>query len=207
MEKSIETVWKQGFVEEASLGIPKVTNLYNRKSIHLMDKLMRMMKLDLWSTLPVAVIVGGWLAYSSQSLWVGLVTFLTCLALFFVAKSRIDALEKLEKGQSCYHYLQSVKQWIQDCMRFYTRLLGIGAPVFVLVIHLILMNFPGDNVLSVMYERLGFEGRIWFIGLTMTVASVVGVLFYRLSVKLVYGGILSRLNSLIADMNELRIQG
>ena len=42
MEKSIETIWKQGFISPESLIAPELNNLYNKKSIHLVDKFKRM---------------------------------------------------------------------------------------------------------------------------------------------------------------------
>ena len=35
MKKSIETMWKQGFISEGELIAPKVNDLYNRKSQNL----------------------------------------------------------------------------------------------------------------------------------------------------------------------------
>ena len=37
MEKSIESIWKQGFLNSDVLVAPKLNNLYNRKSIHSID--------------------------------------------------------------------------------------------------------------------------------------------------------------------------
>lgn len=47
MEKSIETIWKEGFMKNEALVGPKVTNLYNQKSIHFIDKYKRMFKTNL----------------------------------------------------------------------------------------------------------------------------------------------------------------
>ena len=39
MEKSIEDMWKEGFLENNALVAPKVNNLYSQKSRNLIDKI------------------------------------------------------------------------------------------------------------------------------------------------------------------------
>ena len=47
MEKSIENIWKEGFLKSDALVAPKINNLYNQKSIHIIDKFKRMFKINL----------------------------------------------------------------------------------------------------------------------------------------------------------------
>ena len=47
MEKSIESIWKQGFLDNNAMVAPKLNNLYNQKSIHIIDKFKRMFKINL----------------------------------------------------------------------------------------------------------------------------------------------------------------
>ena len=42
MEKSIETIWREGFLKEDALIVPKLNDLYNQKSQQLIEKLIRM---------------------------------------------------------------------------------------------------------------------------------------------------------------------
>ncbi len=42
MEKSIETIWKEGFLKDDALLAPKLNNLYNQKSMDIVDKFKRM---------------------------------------------------------------------------------------------------------------------------------------------------------------------
>ena len=52
MERSIENIWKEGFLKSDALVAPKINNLYNQKSIHIIDKFKRMFKINL-----IAIIV------------------------------------------------------------------------------------------------------------------------------------------------------
>ena len=54
MTKSIETIWKSGFVEEDALLAPQINNLYERKSIHTIDRFKRMFKINL-----IAIVIGS----------------------------------------------------------------------------------------------------------------------------------------------------
>ena len=47
MEKSIESIWKEGFLDSNAMVAPKLNNLYNKKSIHIIDKFKRMFKINL----------------------------------------------------------------------------------------------------------------------------------------------------------------
>lgn len=47
MEKSIESIWKEGFLNKDALVAPKIMDLYNKKSIHIIDKFKRMFKINL----------------------------------------------------------------------------------------------------------------------------------------------------------------
>ena len=47
MEKSIETIWKEGFLNQDALIAPKLNNLYNKKSTHIVDKFKRMFRINL----------------------------------------------------------------------------------------------------------------------------------------------------------------
>ncbi len=42
MDKSIETIWKEGFLRGDALVAPKVNDLYAQKSRHIVDKIQRM---------------------------------------------------------------------------------------------------------------------------------------------------------------------
>jgi len=70
MENSIETIWKEGFLHEKSLVVPRVNDLYNRKSIHLVDRLKRRLRLNLIMILVLAILFPV-IGYFMQVIWQG----------------------------------------------------------------------------------------------------------------------------------------
>ena len=57
MEKSIESIWKEGFLKKDALVAPKLNNLYNQKSKHLIDKFQRMYQINRIAIAVFALIV------------------------------------------------------------------------------------------------------------------------------------------------------
>ena len=54
MEKSIESIWKEGFLKSDALVAPKLNDLYNQKSEHVVDKVNRLYTINL-----IVIIVNG----------------------------------------------------------------------------------------------------------------------------------------------------
>ena len=57
MEKSIETIWKKGFLKNDALLAPKLNNLYDQKSIDIVDKFKRMYKINIIALMAFALII------------------------------------------------------------------------------------------------------------------------------------------------------
>ncbi len=57
MEKSIEIIWKEGFLKKDALIAPKINDLYNQKSIDIVDKFRRMYRINIIGIVLFAVII------------------------------------------------------------------------------------------------------------------------------------------------------
>ena len=111
MEKSIENIWKEGFLKSDALVAPKINNLYNQKSIHIIDKFKRMFKINLiaivafsFAFLVVSFIIGIPIT--------GIIFFVTLSVLVVINKRLLNDLEKIDIGISSYQYLKAFNQWI-----------------------------------------------------------------------------------------------
>ena len=57
MEKSIETIWKNGFIKDQTLIAPRVIDVYNQKSKNSIDELLRKMKKGAWVIVILALLM------------------------------------------------------------------------------------------------------------------------------------------------------
>ena len=57
MEKTIEKIWKEGFLKEDELAAPRINNLYGRKSKHIVDNLMSTVKKNILGIFAGALIL------------------------------------------------------------------------------------------------------------------------------------------------------
>ena len=97
MEQSIETVWKEGFLKSDALIAPKVNDLYNRKSEHIVDKFTRMFKINL-----IAIVAGSFfvvaMSYLVQIPYMGLGLFVILNVLVVINKKLMKGLDKIDKN-------------------------------------------------------------------------------------------------------------
>ena len=104
MEKSIESIWKKGFDDKDALHAPRINDLYNRKSIHLIDRFKRMFKINF-----IAVAVGAILllivSYLVGILYMGIGFMLIALSILFINYKQSKYLEKIDNSLDSYRYL------------------------------------------------------------------------------------------------------
>jgi len=209
MEKSIESIWKQGFLNSDALVAPKLNNLYNQKSIHVIDKFKRMFKINL-----IAIVVGSilFLGISFWIPWMGIGFFLTLSVIVIVNRRLSRGLAKIDKSESSYHYIKAFDNWMKQQVsvnslmaRFYyplfflSILLGFWQQLGEAVTNKLVLNYPGiDLIFGVpLFLIIG-------VVLMMVLLSYFGARIYIWDLKVVYGGVLRKLDEIIADMEELR---
>jgi hypothetical protein len=211
MEKSIESIWKQGFLNSDALVAPKLNNLYNQKSIHIIDKFKRMFKINI-----IAIVVGSTLFLGISFLigipWTGIGFFLTLSVIVIVNRRLSRGLAEIDKSESSYHYIKAFNNWIKQQVsvnslmaRFYyplfflSILLGFWQQLGEAITNKLVLNYPGiDLIFGVpLFLIIG-------VVLMMVLLSYFGARIYIWDLKVVYGGVLRKLNEIIADMEELR---
>ncbi|WBX71166.1 hypothetical protein [Tenacibaculum retecalamus] len=216
MEKSIENIWKEGFLKKDALIAPKINNLYNQKSIHIIDKFKRMFKINLITIvafsfvfLVVSVFVG--------IPWMGIIFFIALSVLVFINKKLLNDLEKIEKGVSSYQYLKTFNDWIKKQISinvkiskflypiiFISFIIGFwfkeaeGMPLGERLVIEILYGFP-DVYLVFGIPLLG----IVIVIIILILLATFGGRIYKWDLNLVYGRVFKKLEQLLADMEHL----
>jgi hypothetical protein len=212
MEKSIEQIWKTGFLDSEALIAPKVNDLYARKSQHVIEKFKRMFRFNL-----KAIAVGGILGLGGLFLLklplTGIVFFITLVVVFVVNKRELDDLEKVDKCLSSYEYLKSFDHWMKDQVSLNARMAKFYYPFIFLGASMGLwLSVHGPRL----YEWiLGTSSAEWQInGIPAAYLIPVGLItillwhfgdrLYRMELNAFYGPVMGKLDELLADIEALR---
>lgn len=209
MEKSIENMWKEGFLNSDALIVPKVNNLYDNKSIHITSKFKKMFHRNIWG-----IIIGSVLlfmgAYLIGALIAGSIILIMMTYVAYTAYKELKTLEKIDKGQSSYSFLKSFKEWIEQSIERYGKMYRIVYPVLILTFYFGI--WFSDSLIDVRLEVndhsdlfFGLHlGTTIFVMIFALLMSIFSLTIHRKDVKTIYGGIMNKLDSSLAEMEELK---
>ena len=217
MEKSIETIWKEGFLKNDALLAPKLNNLYNQKSIDIVDKFRRMYKINRIAIVAFACIILP-VSFLVKIPYMGIGMFVLFFVIVTIAQKFSKRLDKLDKTQSSYQYLISFDNWVKEMASTNTKLSRFLYPyVFIIMVAgfwfgSIGGDIPGNKLVN--FILLKFPGTYLIFGfpliLIMGALTIISLLAYfgaqigDFDLKLGYGRILKKLDGILADMNELK---
>jgi hypothetical protein len=217
MERSIENIWKEGFLRSDALVAPKINNLYNQKSIHILEKFKRMFKINL-----IAIVAFSFI-FLIVSFFVGIpitgvMIFVTFSVLVFINKKLLKGLDKINKGLSSYQYLKTFNEWMKEQIAinkkmstflypiiFMAMVLGFwfkdakGMPLGERLVNKILYSFP-DIYLIYGVTLIGIIIMVLILGLLV----FFGGRIYMWDFNIVYGRVYRKLGELITDIESLR---
>lgn len=217
MEKSIEKIWKDGFLDANALVAPKLNNLYNQKSKHIIDKFKRMFKMNL-----ILIVLGSFVilvaSFAVGIPYMGVPMFLAMNGLVIINKKLLNSLMQINKGDNSYEYLITFETWLKfqiDTNRKFARIfypfiflslvlgfwmkksgdLRIGDHL----VNKLLLSFP-DLYLIYGVPLIGIIGVLIISG----VLVLVGGRIYEWDLKIVYGRVFKKLDEIISDIKELK---
>jgi hypothetical protein len=211
MEKSIESIWKKGFLQENAMVAPKLNNLYNKKSIHIIDKFKRMFKINL-NALVIFSFVVLIASYFVKIPVMGVMMFILFNVLVLVNKRLFKGLDKIDKNVSSYQYLKSFDDWMQDQIAVNTKMSRYIYPyIFIAMVS----GFWFSNQFRETLNRISGNYQpdmvfglpiYWMLSMLIIVVllAVFGGRIYKWDLNLVYGRVLKKLAELISDMEDLK---
>ncbi len=211
MEKSIETIWKEGFLKNDALVAPKLNDLYNQKSIHIIDKFKRMFKINL-NALVIFSFVFLVISFLVKILVVGVLMFILFNVIVIVNKKLFKGLNKIDKNVSSYLYLKSFDDWMKEQISINIKMSRYIYPYVFLAM---ISGFWFSNNFQETLNRIfgNYEAYMvygipvfWVLGILFIVMllAIFGGRIYKWDLNLVYGRILKKLEETLADMEELR---
>ena len=134
MEKSIETIWKEGFLKSDALIAPKINNLYNKKSIDIVEKFKKMYRINRIAIAVFALIILI-VSFIAHIPYLGILMFILFTVILFVSGKFKKKLDNINKSDSSYVYLNSFNNIIKELVSTNTKLSRYLYPyVFIVMI-------------------------------------------------------------------------
>ena len=217
MKKSIETIWKEGFLNKDALIVPRLNDLYNQKSIDIVDKFRRMYKINIIGLIVFAIVLLP-VAIITKIPYMGIPMFILFLTIAFFGSKFKMKLENINKNLNSYLYLKTFDNWTKEMIGFNTKLSRYLYPyVFLSMVAGFWFgsfggNVPGNDLVNKllvdnpdMILVFGIPVYVLLVVLlVVTLLSIFGGRIGKWDVNIVYGRILRRLDTLLRDMEELR---
>jgi hypothetical protein len=213
MKNSIEAIWKEGFLSESGLVVPKINDLYNQKSIHVVDMIKAMFRVNLTAMIVMAIIFPI-IYYFLDVLWQGLAASVLLLATAWYTCKQMDSIKTLDHGATSLDYLKSVDEWLKEVLSKSEKIVRFLYPLYFLIaISTIAATFSKQeglvSKLRQKYPHITFIENIPVLAYIIGAAATLLVFYfsdkiYRFDVRLMYGRILNKLKNTIAEMEELR---
>ncbi|TGV00527.1 hypothetical protein [Flavivirga rizhaonensis] len=213
MEKSIESIWKNGFLDKNTIVIPKLNNLSNQKSIHIIDKFKRRFKININALIIFSFIILV-ISFLVKIQIMGVLIFILLNVVAIINKRLLKGLKKIDKNVSSYRYLKSFDAWMQEQIAFNMK---ISRYIYPYVSIALSSGFWFSSSFQKALDSL-FEGYkpyitygipVYWVIVTLCIvilSAIFGARIYKWDLNLVYGSILKKLDELIKDMEGLRTQ-
>ncbi len=204
MEKSIEKIWNEAFIDEQSLIAPKINNLYNQKSQSLINKIKRTYETDNKGLIPMAILVAVGMTLFSEAI-IGFYGAFLILCLYFFNTRLLSQFNNIDVKSDNLTYLKEYKTVINTVIKASKKLFIFAIPLAVLSIFALAFSIKEKSFLSKFISS--DTSFIEVIGIGFIVAlivSVIGIIVYTISTKILYGTHISKLDSIIKEMEELK---
>jgi hypothetical protein len=199
-------------LNETSLVAPKINDLYNRKSKHMVDKIKRMFRINVIAIIIVSIVFPI-IHYFLDALWQGTAASLLLLLTAWYSIRQMHSLKTLDQGVTSFDYLTSFNRWLKDVLSRSEKVVRFSYPLyFMIAISTIWSAWNKGELTSKMYQKYPdviFIGAVpLFAWIIAGVATLLMFYFsgriYRWDVRLIYGRVFDKLEETIAEMEKLK---
>ena len=207
MEKSIEKIWKNGFLNE-DLITPKIKSLYNQKSISLVESIINKFKKKVLLLLPLGILVFIFniILDNDNAIFWGIISAVPCFGWFLLGKKQLKAIKEIDYKSNSYDYLVSIQEKINHIRRFNKRLIITFVPLgFLPMLVYTYFNNQGKTI----GEIFGVDGLNYptiAIFLIIPTLTIIAVLIDDFLFKINLKGKTLGIDSLIKEMEEFSLK-
>jgi hypothetical protein len=212
MRKTIEATWREGFLDPAALVAPKVNDLYTRKSMHIADRIQRMLRIN-----QIALVIGApisWVLLSAVGIpYTGAIMCTAWVGLVVIRHLSIAKFDPPDNSLDSYHYLKAFQGWLKGRMARSRRMQRHHYAITFLALAIGLgASEPGQQLIRFIVEsnpgiRLVNGVPLVVIAGVAAMAIVVelfGGVIFDFDVNTVYRIVFRKLDEMVAEMEELR---
>ncbi len=212
MKNSIEAIWKEGFLNEKSLVVPKINNLYDQKSKHLVNKMKRMFRIN-FIVIIIMAVVFPIIHYFLDAIWQGTAASVLLLLTAWYIKRQLQGIKTLDQGATSFDYLRSFDQWLKDILMRSEKIVRFYYPLcFLIAISTVWSAWNKQGMTLKIHQKFPdsvFIGDIpLFAGIIVAVTTLLIFYFsdkiYKWDVRLMYGSVFGKLKETIAEMEKLK---
>ena len=217
MEKSIETIWKEGFLENDALVAPKINNLYNQKSTHIVEKFKRMYSINIKAIIAFAILIIPF-TYITNMFYMGIPMALIFIGVGFYDLKFKKKLFSIDSSIDSYHYLKSFNDWVTEMVAVNSKISRYMYPTVFVSMFIGFWfgslggNIPGEEFVN--WLLVDYPNMIIVLGIPLwlilvSISAIILLAYFggkigQWDINLVYGGILKKLERLLGEMEELR---
>ena len=169
------------------------------------------MKVNIYLILIFSVIVFCLYAALGTPVTGAFIFLLLMMVCWFSLKQR-KGMKNIDTSLNSYFYLKSFNNWLKSAMSNNTKMMRFFYPMIFLAalmptVHVLKSDEATNEALlnSGFHLTYGIPTFVWGIALAIAfVIYIFGGKIYRWDVNIVYGRIFKKLETMIADMEELR---
>jgi hypothetical protein len=212
MENSIENIWKQGFLNEKSLVAPKINDLYKQRSIHLIDKMKRMYKINIIAIVSMAILIPI-MYYTMDVIWEGVAISIMLLLTACYSLWQKRDYKTLNYGATSLDYLRSFDRLLNESLTKGQKIFRFSYPLYFLIGASAMWSAWSKQGITLkwhqQYPNLIYFGNVPLFALIIVGVATLLILYfsdgiYRWDVRLVYGRVFKKLKETITEMEKLK---
>lgn len=213
MKNSIEAIWKEGFLNERSLVAPRINDLYNQKSRHMVDSVKRMFRIN-QNVIVGTAIISPVIYYFLGAVWQGVAASILLLLTAWYGKRQMSSIKTLDHGVNSLEYLKAFDQWLKDVFSRSERVVRFSYPLYFLIAVSAIWTVWSKQENLVLKTHQQFPESIFIGNVPLFVVIIIGIFtllafwfsdkIFRMDVRLMYGRVLRKLKDTIAEMEKLK---
>lgn len=203
MEKSIETIWKKGFLNEQEFKAPAVNNFFERKSLLIVDTLITRAKFEFGLLFPIMGVTFFLSLFLGNNPWWSFIGILPFIPWFIIARTQINSMESIPADDNCLVYMRRVQKEVKRILRYNLRatVISVVVTLFPMLVYTYAKH-AGETIGEIMgWDGVGLNA-LWlfsFIPICMVISYFMFKFIHRMS-----NGTEQRLDELIKDLEGLK---